>query len=95
LRRTRVGAFGLAEAVDLDTLAAADEPVPIDMDSLAERVFGRRDITAEQARIAANGGRLAMCGRDRYAVFDPAGRAIALVEERAGAARPLVVLRPA
>lgn len=95
LRRTRVGVFGLAEACDLPALEAADEPVTIDMDALVERVFGRRDITAEQARIAANGGRLAVCGRDRYAVFDPDGRAIALVEERAGATRPLVVLRPA
>jgi tRNA pseudouridine55 synthase len=95
LRRTRVGAFGLAEAADLDTLATLDEPVPIDMDALVERVFSRRDITAEQARIAANGGRLAVCGRDRYGMFDPDGRAIALVEERDGAARPLVVLRPA
>jgi tRNA pseudouridine55 synthase len=95
LRRTRVGPFGLAEAADLETLEAADEPVPIDMDALVERVFGRRDITAEQARIAANGGRLAVCGLDRYGVFDPDGRAIALVEERDGAARSLVVLRPA
>jgi tRNA pseudouridine55 synthase len=36
-----------------------------------------------------------VCGRDRYGMFDPDGRAIALVEERDGAARPLVVLRPA
>ena len=54
------------------------------------------DIDAEQARIAANGGRLAPVGRgEPYGVYDPDGRVIALVEERDGAARPLVVLRPA
>ena len=96
LRRTRVGAFSLTDAATLDELAELADPVRIGMDSLVERLFGRRDVSAEQARIASNGGRLAPEERvGPYGVFDPDGRAIALVEETAGAARPLVVLRPA
>jgi tRNA pseudouridine55 synthase len=96
LRRTRVGAFDLTEAMTLEALAELDDPIRIGLDSLVERVFGRRDIVAEQARIAANGGRLAPVHRaEPYGVFDPDGRAIAVMQERAGAARPLVVLRPA
>ncbi len=96
LRRTRVGAFDLTEALTLDTLAELDDPIRIGLDSLVERVFGRRDIASEQARIVANGGRLAPANRtEPYGVFDPDGRAIAVMQERGGAARPLVVLRPA
>jgi tRNA pseudouridine55 synthase len=96
LRRTRVAAFDLSEALGLDALAELDDPVRIGMDALVERVFGRREITAEQARVAANGGRLAPAERaGAYGVYDPDGRVIALVEEKTGAARPLVVLRPA
>jgi tRNA pseudouridine55 synthase len=96
LRRTRVGAFDLTEALNLDALAELDDPIRIGLDALVERVFGRRDIGAEQARIAANGGRLAPVQRaEPYGVFDPDGHAIAVMQERDGAARPLVVLRPA
>jgi tRNA pseudouridine55 synthase len=96
LRRTRVAAFDLTEALDLDALAELDDPVRIGMDALVERVFGRREISAEEARVAANGGRLTPAERaGAYGVYDPDGRVIALVEEKTGAARPLVVLRPA
>jgi tRNA pseudouridine55 synthase len=96
LRRTRVGVFDLTEAITLDALAELDDPIRIGLDALVERVFGRRDIVAEQARIAANGGRLSPANRSEpYGVFGPDGRAIAVMRERDGAARPLVVLRPA
>lgn len=95
LRRTRVGAFDIGEARTLEALAELDEPVTITLETAVAQAFGRRDITADQARAVSNGGRLAETGQGRYGVFDPDGAVIAVMEERDGAARPLVVLRPA
>lgn len=95
LRRTRVGAFDIGEAQTLEALAELDDPVTITLETAVAQAFGRRDITADQARAVSNGGRLAETGQGRYGVFDPDGAVIAVMEERDGAARPLVVLRPA
>jgi len=96
LRRTRVGPFGLDRAVGLDALAAADEPVPIGLDDAVAGCFPRRDLTAPEAVDVSHGRRLAAVGLPSpYGVFDPAGQVLALMTEADGAARPLVVLRPA
>ncbi|HEY3682293.1 MAG TPA: tRNA pseudouridine(55) synthase TruB [Streptosporangiaceae bacterium] len=94
LRRTRVGPYDLGAARTLDDLAAELDVLP-----LAEAVgaaFPRRDVTAEQARAVAHGGRLAPAGLGPgpVGVFDPGGALLALVEERDGAARPLAVFVP-
>jgi tRNA pseudouridine55 synthase len=95
LRRTRVGPFTLADAVTLEELAERDDPVPIRLDAAVAASFGRRDLTADEARRLGHGGRLEPQGRpETYAAFDPDGHAVALLEERDGTARPVVVLRP-
>src|SRR5207248_10694825 len=96
LRRTRVGGFTLAEAVTLDELATREDPITLPLTEAAARFFVRRDATADEARVLAHGGPLAAVGiPDPYAVFDPAGRVLAIVAERDGRARAQVVLSPA
>lgn len=96
LRRTRVGGFGLDRCATLDQLAELPDPVTVLLDDVVVAAFPRREVDDEQARLLAHGGRLSPVGiGGTYGVFGPDGAVIALVEERAGAARPVVVLRPA
>ena len=96
LRRTRVGPFTLAEAVTLDELASRADPVPIPLDAAVAAAFPRRELTPAETDRLRHGGRLDPVGRPgAYGAFDPDGHAVALVEDRAGVARPLVVFRPA
>jgi tRNA pseudouridine55 synthase len=96
LRRTRVGGFGLDEAVTLDDLATRDDPVTLPLSEAAARFFARRDASADEARVLSHGGPLRPVGiAAPYAVFDPAGRVLAIVAERDGRARAEVVLAPA
>ena len=94
LRRTRVGPYGLAAARTLDELAESLDILPL-ADAVAV-AFPRRDVTPDQARAVAHGGRLAPAGLGPgpVGVFDPDGALLALVEERDGAARPLAVFVP-
>jgi tRNA pseudouridine55 synthase len=96
LRRTRVGPFTLADAVTLDELASRTDPVPIPLDAAVAAAFPRRELTPAETDRLRHGGRLDPVGRPGpYGAFDPDGHAVALVEDRSDAARPLVVLRPA
>ena len=95
LRRTRVGAFGLADALTLEELADRVQPVVVPLDAAVDSVFPRRDVDADEARRLGHGGRLAPVGLvGAYGVFDPSGHVVALMEEQDGAARPLVVFQP-
>ncbi len=57
LRRTRVGGYGLAAARTLDQLAERFEVMPLAQAAAA--AFPRRDLSADEARRLAHGGRLA------------------------------------
>jgi tRNA pseudouridine55 synthase len=95
LRRTRVGPFTLGEARSLEELAARPDPVMLPLDDAVAAAFGRREIRADEAGRLAHGGRLPAAGlAGTYAAVDPDGHAIALLTERDGEARPVVVLRP-
>jgi tRNA pseudouridine55 synthase len=92
LRRTRVGPYRIGSARTLDQLAASFEMIPLD--DAAAAAFPRRDLTAEQARLVAHGGRLpgsGMPGPGPVAAFGPDGALIALLTEEGGQARPLAV----
>jgi tRNA pseudouridine55 synthase len=95
LRRTRVGPFRLEHARTLPEL----ESTPGLSLPLAEAVavaFARRDVDAAAAADLAHGRPLPGAGLPgTYGVFAPDGRVLALVAERDGAARPVVVLAPA
>jgi len=97
LRRTRVGGYGLEEARTLDQLAERFEVLPLAQ--AASAAFPGRNLTADEARRLANGGRLAAAGavggvtdpRTPVAAYAPDGALVALVTEESGQARPLVV----
>lgn len=96
LRRTRVGPFTLAGALTLEQLAERPDPVPVPLDAAVAAAFPRRDLDPEVAARLAHGGRLEPAGiPGPYGAFGPDGAVIALVQESDGAARPLVVFRPA
>jgi len=94
LRRTRVGGYGLAAARTLDQLAERFEVMPLAQAAAA--AFPRRDLSADEARRLAHGGRLPAAsprpGPDHpTAAFAPDGSLVALLTEQSGQARPLVV----
>ena len=95
LRRTRVGGYGLEGARTLEQLAERPE-LSHTLDEACLLAFPRRDITAEQASDASHGRPLPAAGTGGvYAATDPRGRVMALLEDRDGAAKSVVVIRPA
>ena len=95
LRRTRVGPFRLQQARTLDELAAAPA-LSLTLDAAVAVAFVRRDVDPALAADLAHGRPLPAVGiGGTYGVFAPDGRALGLVTERDGAARPVVVLAPA
>ncbi|GEM32829.1 tRNA pseudouridine synthase B [Nocardia neocaledoniensis NBRC 108232] len=99
LRRTRVGPFTLEHARTLDELAAAAEAekplLSLDIDAAVRTAFPHRDIDATQADDLRNGRWLDPVGiKGVYAAIDPAGRAIALLEESGKRASSVMVVRP-
>ncbi|MEN3356400.1 MAG: tRNA pseudouridine55 synthase [Mycobacteriales bacterium] len=96
LRRTRVGPFGIAQALSLDELAGRDDPLTVGLDAAVAAAFPRRDVDAAAADRLGHGGKLAPTGQPGpYGAFDPDGHVVALIEERDGAAQPVVVFAPA
>ncbi len=96
LRRTRVGPFTLADARSLDELAAASDPVPLDLAAAVRATLPVRDVDAGEARELAYGRTLAPMGRtDTYAAIGPDGVVVALLIEADGRARPVLVFTPA
>ena len=98
LRRTRVGGYGLEGARTLEHLAERFEVLPLAQ--AASAAFPRRDLSADEARRLAHGGRLAPEGHpERHratrehptAAYAPDGSLVALLAEQDGQARPLVV----
>jgi tRNA pseudouridine55 synthase len=72
LRRTRVGGYGLDQARTLDQLAARFEVLPLAQ--AASAAFPGRQLTADEARRLAHGGRLAAAtGADAAGVAAAAG----------------------
>jgi tRNA pseudouridine55 synthase len=91
LRRTRVGPYPISSARTLDELAER-----LDLTSLADAAaaaFPRRDLTPDEARLVAHGGKLPTLGTgaDPVAAFGPDGSLIALLTEDGNRARSLAV----
>jgi tRNA pseudouridine55 synthase len=94
LRRTRVGPFTLAQARTLEQLTDAFEMMTLD--EAVGALFPRRDVSADDATDLRHGRPLAPTGQSgAVGVFGPDGEVLALVEDKEGRARPLVVLNPA
>ena len=95
LRRTRVGGYGLDHARSLDELAEHPQ-LSYSLDDACLLAFPRRDITAAEAEDAGHGRPLTAAGIDGlYAATDPEGRVMALLEDRGGRTKSVVVIRPA
>ena len=94
LRRTKVGGYDLAQAATLDELAEEFRVLPL-ADAVAAG-FPLREVDEEDAMRLRHGIRLSPSGRSGpVGVFGPDRLLLALVEDRDGAARPLVVFAPA
>ena len=91
LRRTRVGPYALDGARTLDQLQQDLTVMPIA--EAAGAAFPRWEVDERRAKLLLNGVRLDMpsYGPGAVAVFDPAGRFLALVEEQHGKAKSLAV----
>ena len=95
LRRTRVGPYGLDVARTLEELSAQPR-LGAELDEVVATVFSHRAVDTQQAWVLAHGGSLPAVGLiATHAAIDPNGHAIALLTERDGHARPVLVLRPA
>jgi tRNA pseudouridine55 synthase len=95
LRRTRVGPFRLEHARTLPELEEAPG-LSLPLAAAVTAAFARRDVDAAEATDLSHGRPLPGAGLPgTYGVFAPDGRVLALVAERDGAARPVVVLAPA
>jgi len=94
LRRTRVGPFHLSQARTLEQSEQQLGLLPLDAAVAAS--FDRRELDADEAVALSYGKRLAPTGAaGTVGAFAPDGRCIALLEDRDGAARPVVVFAPA
>lgn len=102
LRRHRVGPFDLADATDLERLdAQAGQPVALlDLATAADRAFPVRRLSEAEARALSYGQGVATdepagTAHRPVAGVAPTGELVALLADRDGRARPVLVLRPA
>jgi tRNA pseudouridine55 synthase len=97
LRRTRVGAFDLGQARTLEALERDFGYIPLA--AAVATQFARLDVDLETAAAVRYGRPLPSAGPAAGAapvgVFGPDGAVLALMAERDGALRPLVVFAPA
>ncbi|NLT55818.1 MAG: tRNA pseudouridine(55) synthase TruB [Actinomycetales bacterium] len=95
LRRTRVGSYRLDVARTLDQLQERFQV--LSLAEAARAAFPVRELDGEEARLLSHGRRLPALGLGDgpVAAFAPDGTLVALLGERDGTARPLVVLTPA
>lgn len=101
LRRTRVGAFTLDRAHDLEALGAIEDPEQIPVTPLADAAraqFTVRELTITETTAVGYGQRVdsAQEGRtEPVAAFAPDGRLVAMLDETGRQARAHVVFAPA
>jgi tRNA pseudouridine55 synthase len=96
LRRTRVGPFGLDVARTLEQLADDTDAAVLLLDDAVAATFPTRALDADEAVALSYGKKLTPTGSDAVVgAFAPDGRCTALVQDRDGAARAVVVFTPA
>ena len=97
LRRTRVGPFRIAQAATLDELARRADPVTLSLADAVRAAMPVRSVSAGEARELTFGRPIPPIGlRGTYAACaTPDGAVIALLEEMAEKARPVLVFAPA
>jgi len=95
LRRTRIGGFSVSDARTLDQLADDFQLVPLD--AAVSAAFPIRALSDDEVYRVARGQRISSAGMPAgpVAAMAPDGSAVALLEERDGQVRSLVVFAPA
>ena len=96
LRRTRVGRFGVDDAVPLEALEPGG-PIPlIRMGDAARAQFVVHELTAGEAGAVGHGRRIppARVGNTVVAALAPVGSLVAMLDESGPQARPLAVFPP-
>jgi tRNA pseudouridine55 synthase len=94
LRRTRVGPYDLAQARTIEQLS--EELTMLPLEEAVTATFPRLDVSEEDARKIAHGGRLGATGLGPgpIGVFGPDGTLLALMEEHGPVSKPLAVFVP-
>jgi tRNA pseudouridine55 synthase len=96
LRRTRVGPFALDLAHTLDELAELADPVTLSLASAVRQALPVRIVDAPEAAALSYGKALAPHGiTGTHGALTPDGTVVALLQEREGLARPVLVFTPA
>jgi tRNA pseudouridine55 synthase len=96
LRRTRVGAYCIADASTLESLAESAPDLPVvPLPDAVRAAFPARDLTQDEAVDVSYGRRLQATGVEGiHGAFGPDARLLALIEDRGGLARPVLVFEP-
>jgi tRNA pseudouridine55 synthase len=94
LRRTRVGPYDLAQARTIEQLT--EELTVLPLADAVSAAFPRLDVSTDDARKIAHGGRLGATGLGPgpIGVFGPDGTLLALMEEHGPVAKPIAVFVP-
>ncbi|GAA1358862.1 tRNA pseudouridine(55) synthase TruB [Arthrobacter rhombi] len=94
LRRTRVGPYGIEGARTMEELA--DGFSMLALDDAARALFPNRELSAEEATELSFGRRIAPNeGQEVTAAFAPDGTCVALLKNKADAAKPEIVFATA
>ena len=94
LRRTRVGGYGVQDARTLEQLADRFEVLPLAQ--AASAAFPRRNLTADEARRLANGGRLAAAASTdpQASTLPPSTLQASTLQASTGAQAPTAAFAP-
>jgi tRNA pseudouridine55 synthase len=96
LRRTRVGVFGLEQALTLEELAALADPIMLPLPRAIAATMPVRRLTPDEASELTFGRTIEPAGIDgTYGGIAETGEAVALLRESAGRARPVLGFTPA
>lgn len=96
LRRTRVGPFDLAHALTLEQLAELEDPIVLPLPRAIATAMPTRVLTDDETRELSFGRPIDANGiAGTYGGIGPSGEAVALLEESAGRARPVLGFTPA
>jgi tRNA pseudouridine55 synthase len=96
LRRTRVGPFGLDQALGLTELGQLADPVTLPLPAAIAAAMPTRQLTEPEARELSFGRPVPASGiAGTYGGIGPSGEAVALLVESQGQARPVLGFTPA
>jgi tRNA pseudouridine55 synthase len=96
LRRTRVGAFGIEQALSVEQLAELADPIMLPLPQAIASTMPVRRLTPSEARELTFGRTIEPAGiAGTYGGIAETGEAVALLQESGGRARPVLGFTPA